>query len=297
MYTPVYRVELVRERQQRVNSKLVANSTAAIHVVREFLRGADREVFVVMGLTTKSRLIGISIVSIGSLQSTVVHPREVFKPAILMNAAQIIIAHNHPSGDSRPSQEDAMVTQRLIRAGTIMGIDVIDHLILGEFDGYSMREKHPDWKAIAFSDPKEIYESTPRKKSPRRTVLPPFRHQTYEHTDGHGTIRAWDVTAGLRIAADGRPTVPFNLRELDLTIERIETLYQGIDSNYAMSTNLSRPLLYIPFFGAILVIDGWHRMWKAANLGIPELSVWRLNKEEADSIKWLELSAKSLRRP
>jgi DNA repair protein RadC len=183
MYTPVYRVELVRERQQRVNSKLLVNSAAAIHVVREFLCGADREVFLVMGLTTKSRLIGISIVSVGSLQSTVVHPREVFKPAILMNAAQIIVAHNHPSGDSRPSHEDAMVTQRLVRAGTILGIDVIDHLILGEFGGYSMREKHPDWQAIATAPAKEVYEKLSGTNRVARIVLPPFRHQTYEHTD------------------------------------------------------------------------------------------------------------------
>src|SRR5260370_23939587 len=123
----------------------------------------------------------------------------------------------------------------------------------------------------------------------RRIHLRAFRLQSYEHTDEHGTTRAWDVTQGIQIASDGRPTVPLNLEQLGLTAERIETLYEGIDREYAMTTDLSEPLLVIPFFDAILVIDGWHRLLSAASRGVRELPALFLTQKEADAIKWLEI--------
>jgi DNA repair protein RadC len=83
-------------------------------------------------LDTKNRVIGLNLVSIGILDSTLVSPREVFKPALLANAASVIIAHNHPSGDPAPSPEDRRVTQTLSEAGKLLGVDVLDHVILGE---------------------------------------------------------------------------------------------------------------------------------------------------------------------
>ncbi len=77
-------------------------------------------------------MIGINTVSIGSLTGSVVHPREVFKPAILANAASIICGHNHPSGDLEPSNEDRAITKRLVASGRLLGIDVLDHLIIGD---------------------------------------------------------------------------------------------------------------------------------------------------------------------
>jgi DNA repair protein RadC len=81
------------------------------------------------------------VVSIGSLSSSIVHPREVFQPAVSQAAASVILAHNHPSGDVSPSQDDIDLTRRLVQAGEIMGIDVLDHLIIGVDDFLSLRER------------------------------------------------------------------------------------------------------------------------------------------------------------
>ena len=85
-----------------------------------------------MTLNTKNKTIGLNMVSVGSLNSSIVHPREVFKLAILQNARSIIVAHNHPSGDTNPSKEDIESTKRLVEAGKILGIDVLDPLVIGD---------------------------------------------------------------------------------------------------------------------------------------------------------------------
>jgi DNA repair protein RadC len=87
---------------------------------------------VVLLLSPKNNVIGVNTVSVGSLTASVVHPRECFKPAILSNAAAIILAHNHPSGQPRPSQEDRVLTVRLVAAGKLLGISVLDHVIIGD---------------------------------------------------------------------------------------------------------------------------------------------------------------------
>jgi DNA repair protein RadC len=91
-------------------------------------------------LDRKNRLIGLNTVSIGSLTASVVHPREVFKPAILANAAAVIVAHNHPSGDPHPSQEDKLLTRKLVLAGEALSIQVLDHLVLGDGRHYSFKD-------------------------------------------------------------------------------------------------------------------------------------------------------------
>ena len=97
-----------------------------------YLDEEDREHFVSMMLDAKNKVIGIYTVSIGTLCCTVVSPREVFKAAILANAASIIVAHNHPSGDVTPSPEDIQVTATLKQAGKLLDIEVLDHVIVGE---------------------------------------------------------------------------------------------------------------------------------------------------------------------
>src|SRR6185369_694096 len=92
----------------------------------------DREEFVVILLDAKHKLLGFHVVSVGSLTASVVHPREVFKVAILGNAAALILLHNHPSGDATPSAEDLQITQRLQEVGEVIGIKVVDHIIIGE---------------------------------------------------------------------------------------------------------------------------------------------------------------------
>jgi DNA repair protein RadC len=91
-------------------------------------------------LDTRQRVIRIKILSLGSLDSTVVHPREVFREAASASAAAIVLFHNHPSGDPTPSEDDLALTARMISAGVVMGIDVVDHIILGEQRYFSLIE-------------------------------------------------------------------------------------------------------------------------------------------------------------
>ena len=139
---PVYRVALVRERDQPLRERIVIRQPQdAAKLFSALLRDKDREHFVLLMLDTKNRVIGLNTVSIGRLDSALVAPREVFKPALLCNAASIIICHNHPSGDPMPSDEDKRVTQRLADAGKLLAIEVLDHLIVGEADAFcSLKE-------------------------------------------------------------------------------------------------------------------------------------------------------------
>jgi DNA repair protein RadC len=104
------------------------------------LRYAAKEQFVVILLNNKNKVIGTEVVSEGSLSSSVVHPREVYAPAILHRAAAIMVAHNHPSGDPKPSIEDEEVTRQLLRSGKVLGIPMIDHVIIGDGNYYSFLE-------------------------------------------------------------------------------------------------------------------------------------------------------------
>ena len=96
------------------------------------LQDQPSEVFAILCLSTKHRVIGYHEVSRGTLDTALVHPREVFKAAILANAAAIILTHNHPSGDPTPSADDLTLTQRLVEAGRLLGIDVLDHIVIGD---------------------------------------------------------------------------------------------------------------------------------------------------------------------
>ena len=104
------------------------------------LRYAAKEQFVVILLNSKNKVIGTEVVSEGSLSSSIVHPREVYAPAILHHAAAIMVAHNHPSGDPKPSLEDEEVTRMLSRSGKVLGIPMIDHVIIGDGNYYSFLE-------------------------------------------------------------------------------------------------------------------------------------------------------------
>jgi DNA repair protein RadC len=129
---PIYRVSLVRESRLHCYNKQIRSSADASTLLHTYLADVDREHFVVLMLDQKNKVIGIHTVSIGSLTASVVHPREVFKPAILSNAAAIILAHNHPSGQTQPSQEDRVLTVRLVTAGKLLGISILDHVIIGD---------------------------------------------------------------------------------------------------------------------------------------------------------------------
>ena len=101
----------------------------------------DREQFIIACLNTKNEPTNILVVSVGTLNKAIVHPREVFKTAILSNAASIVALHNHPSGNSEPSQQDIELTNRLYEAGELLGIKLLDHLIIGDRTFTSLKEK------------------------------------------------------------------------------------------------------------------------------------------------------------
>jgi DNA repair protein RadC len=127
---PIFRFQLVRENHSE--RMTLHGPVDAARILCSYLESEDREHFVSMMLDVKNRVIGIHTVSIGNLNSAIVSPREVFKAAILANAASIIVGHNHPSGDVTPSPEDVQVTSVLKKAGELLGIEVLDHIIVGE---------------------------------------------------------------------------------------------------------------------------------------------------------------------
>ena len=107
----------------------------------EQLRGKKQETFLVVLLDNKNRVIKEVIISAGSLTSSIVHPREVFNPAIKESAASVIFVHNHPSGDPEPSKEDIQITNRLVEAGNIVGIKILDHIIIGNECFVSLKDR------------------------------------------------------------------------------------------------------------------------------------------------------------
>jgi len=129
---------LVRSRRER--PQIMEPRNAAELLIPQF--GSKRvEHFGVLLLDTKHRVIRTSVVSVGSLDASVVHPREVFREATMVGAAAMVLFHNHPSGDPTPSHDDVALTERLMRAGELMGIYVIDHVIVAESRYHSMRER------------------------------------------------------------------------------------------------------------------------------------------------------------
>ena len=119
---------------------VISSSEDVDGLLRGRIANLDRENFVVVLLNTKNEVLGFPTVSVGTLSASLVHPREVFKAAIRASAAGIVLAHNHPSGRVGPSREDREVTRRLKEASEIIGIEVLDHVILG--DGYFSMKEH-----------------------------------------------------------------------------------------------------------------------------------------------------------
>jgi DNA repair protein RadC len=127
--------------QMHGDAPTVTSPGDAAGLVMEELRHNLREHFMAVLLDTKNKVMGIEEISIGSLNTSLVHPREVFRPAIRKACASIILIHNHPSGDPTPSREDLDVTKRLCEAGRLIGIEVLDHIVIGDGKFVSFREK------------------------------------------------------------------------------------------------------------------------------------------------------------
>jgi len=140
MNISVYRVSLIKDRViSYANAAHVLSPKDVYELITEYLQGTDREHFIAVFLDSRSAAIGIHTVSIGTLTESLVHVRELFKGAILANAASIICVHNHPSGVAAPSPTDISLTRKLVEAGRILGIPVEDHVILGEERFISLR--------------------------------------------------------------------------------------------------------------------------------------------------------------
>ena len=144
-------VELARRLSQAPNGArpIIDSTEAAAAIVRPALLDKQKEHFVALLLDTRHRLIRMSPIAVGTLSATLVHPRELFKEAVAASAAAIIVAHNHPSGDPTPSEHDVVLTRRLVDAGALIGIELLDHLILGAEGVVSLRaaglmKDHPE---------------------------------------------------------------------------------------------------------------------------------------------------------
>ena len=129
------------ERARRPERASMTSPRRVFAAVAAELRGLERERFVTLLLDGRHRLKCLERVSEGTLTSSLVHPREVFRPAVREAAAAIVVAHNHPSGDPEPSHEDLEVTQRLLEAGRVLGIPLLDHLVVGDGVFVSLRER------------------------------------------------------------------------------------------------------------------------------------------------------------
>lgn len=137
----IVQIKLVRENLIHYKDRKIKSPADAYNLMQQYLGDVDREHFVVICLDTKNQPTCIQTVHIGSLNASIVHPREVLKSALLSNSASIIVGHNHPSNVPTPSSEDIEVTERLVEAGKILGIDVLDHLIICSDSFTSLKEK------------------------------------------------------------------------------------------------------------------------------------------------------------
>lgn len=134
-------IKLVKESSILYKERKIRSPKDSFKLLHELLENKDREHFIVVALNTKNEPVSINVCHIGSLNSSIVHPREIMKVAILSNAASILVAHNHPSGSVTPSPEDIQVTERLKQVGELMGIELLDHLIIGDKTYLSLKEK------------------------------------------------------------------------------------------------------------------------------------------------------------
>ena len=134
-------IKMVKESSFLYQTCQILSPSDAYEMIKEQLEGLDREQFIIACLNTKNEPTNITVVSVGSLNKAIVHPREVFKTAILSNAASIMAFHNHPSGETTPSQQDIQLTNRLYQAGELLGIKLLDHLIIGDGRFTSLKEK------------------------------------------------------------------------------------------------------------------------------------------------------------
>lgn len=136
-------VSVVREKAPQAYEfpqRAIRGADDVVSLLQSLIGQQTREHFVAIYLDARHRTIGVHVVSVGSAESSQVHPREVFTPAVHLSACALIVAHNHPSGDETPSADDRQVTERLRDAGELLGIELLDHVVLGDARFYSFAE-------------------------------------------------------------------------------------------------------------------------------------------------------------
>lgn len=167
---PVVSIELKKDRDL-FSDVAMDSPEAAIEIMDEFFESQDRELFCIVNLQNDFRPISMNVVSMGTLDESVVHPREVFKSAILSNAAYIMLFHNHPSGCLKLSDADIQTTDRLVQCGQLLGIQVVDHIIVGEDHQVFSFQKEGILKTSELSyskDTKEVSEKLPKIDLPQK---------------------------------------------------------------------------------------------------------------------------------
>lgn len=134
---PLYSIKLVKESRFYYDNKKIESANSVCDILKEIgLHERASEELHVLYLSTKNQVTGMEMVSKGTLNASLVHPREVFKGALLANAFAIIVAHNHPSGDVQPSNADKTITETLVKAGRLLDVKILDHVIIGQGGGY-----------------------------------------------------------------------------------------------------------------------------------------------------------------
>ena len=128
----MYRCEMVRDGSVNADTRKVESATDAEPIFRAIIGNSPKEHVVALFLSARGNIAGAEVISVGTLTASLIHPREIFAPALALRAAGLIVCHNHPSGDPTPSREDKEATERLRRAGEILGVPLMDHIILAD---------------------------------------------------------------------------------------------------------------------------------------------------------------------
>lgn len=138
-----YELKLVKLQSQRIPETKLTSCSSAANFIKEYIgihEKAEEEIYLIC-LDTKNKVIGVFLISKGTINETIMSPRDIFKRALLLNSKNILVTHNHPSGDATPSPQDVNVTKRVKEAGDILGIALLDHIIIGDKSYVSLKDK------------------------------------------------------------------------------------------------------------------------------------------------------------
>lgn len=191
-------VEVINVKEEEKKSTLIKEASD-VHKVMQFLENEEKENFYIVCMNAKNHITHRELITIGTLTNSLVHPREVFRTAIKNNSVSIICVHNHPSGDPAPSREDIEFSIRLVNAGEIIGIRVLDHVIIGKNSYFSMKEKNivgfnqqgkaesMEQKGEGYFDPEavvEIYDEMSLHSLSLKAVASLLKESSSDHEDG-----------------------------------------------------------------------------------------------------------------